>query len=122
MSQALSETSSAAPSSSWTRRAGDQDLVNTGLLDKIGGSIRSEARKELSFELKTSLPTPGLYVKGCIDECSTCDPMLQAKKKLELERMKLDNKMLERQIELLDKAQEYRCCPQGESEEEGNDD
>jgi hypothetical protein len=101
-------------------KVADQDLVKAGLLDKVGGIISSEARKELSFELKTSLPTPGLYVKGCLDECATCEPMLVARKKLELERMKLDNKMLERQIELLDQAQEYRCCPAGESEDEGD--
>lgn len=98
-------------------KAADQDLVNAGLLDKVGGDLRSEVQKELSFELTTTLPTPGLYVKGCIDECSICEPRLMARKKLELERMKLENKMLERQIELLDKSQEYRCCPNSESED-----
>jgi hypothetical protein len=30
-----------------------------------------------------------------------------------LERKELENKLLQRQIELLDKSQEYRCCPAG---------
>jgi hypothetical protein len=30
--------------------------------------------------------------------------------------MELENKLLARQIELLDKAQEYRCCPADEEE------
>jgi hypothetical protein len=29
--------------------------------------------------------------------------------------MELENKLLARKIELLDKAQEYRCCPAGET-------
>jgi hypothetical protein len=36
---------------------------------------------------------------------------------LELEHLALENKLLERQIELLEKSQEYRCCPAGEVEE-----
>jgi hypothetical protein len=35
---------------------------------------------------------------------------------LELDEMELRNKLLQRQIDLLDKAQEYRCCPAGESD------
>lgn len=37
------------------------------------------------------------------------------KMQLELERMELENKLLARKIELLDKTQEYRCCPAGET-------
>ena len=37
---------------------------------------------------------------------------------LELENKKLQNDLLKRQIELLDKSQEYRCCPVGWDEEE----
>jgi hypothetical protein len=36
--------------------------------------------------------------------------------------MRLDNRMLERQIELLAQAQEYRCCPHGEEEDHEEDD
>ena len=39
--------------------------------------------------------------------------------KLQLDHLELENKLLARQIELLDKAQEYRCCPPGH---DGSDD
>lgn len=35
---------------------------------------------------------------------------------LELEAKKLQNELLKRQIDLLDKSQPYRCCPVGEAE------
>jgi hypothetical protein len=37
---------------------------------------------------------------------------------LELDRMELENALLKRQTELLEKSQEYRCCPAGVEEEE----
>lgn len=40
---------------------------------------------------------------------------------LDLERKALENQLLKRQIDLLDKAQEYRCCPAGEEHEEDDD-
>jgi hypothetical protein len=52
-------------------------------------------------------------VRGCLDECMVCEPELMRETELELERKKLENDLLKRQIELLDKAQEYRCCPEG---------
>jgi hypothetical protein len=30
---------------------------------------------------------------------------------LDLERKRLENELMKRRIELLDKEQEYRCCP-----------
>jgi hypothetical protein len=50
-------------------------------------------------------------VKGCLDTCSICEPEVEQKIKLELQRMDLENKLLQKKIDLLDKAQEYRCCP-----------
>jgi hypothetical protein len=50
-------------------------------------------------------------VKGCLDTCDVCEPELHQKIQLELKEQELKNKLLKRQIELLDKAQEYRCCP-----------
>ena len=32
--------------------------------------------------------------------------------------MELQNKLLAKQIELLEKSQEYRCCPAGESDDD----
>ena len=42
---------------------------------------------------------------------------LQEDIKLELERKRLKNVLLQRQIDLLEQSQEYRCCPLGEEEE-----
>jgi hypothetical protein len=84
-------------------------------------NITEETIKQLSFVFKTSIPTPGIVVKGCLDKCNTCEPQLQAKIKLDLERQALENEMLKKQIELLEKSQEYRCCPETKSEEAADD-
>jgi hypothetical protein len=44
---------------------------------------------------------------------SICEPNLEREIQLDLDRKGLENKLLQRQIELLDKSQEYRCCPAG---------
>jgi hypothetical protein len=98
----------------------DEELVAMGLLDRAGGQLSDELARELSFEIQTCLPTPALLIKGCLDECNVCEPARERQIELELARAELENKLLERQIELLDKAQEYRCCPAGE-EEDGED-
>lgn len=89
----------------------DKELVEAGLLDQAG-EVTEEAKKRYGWEREVLLPTPGVVVKGCLDECNVCEPEL--KKKIELEL-----KLLERQIELLEKSQEYRCCPDGTEEEGG---
>jgi hypothetical protein len=89
----------------------DHDLMQAGLLDE-SGEISKEAKARYGWEREVLLPTPGLVVKGCLDECDICEPALQTKIELEL-------KLLERQIELLEKSQEYRCCPAGEVESGG---
>ena len=94
----------------------DEALLREGLLDR-SGKVSTETVKQFSFERQTSLPTPGLLVKGCLDECNICEPELQQQMQLELEHKKLQNELLKRQIELLDKSQEYRCCPEGFKEE-----
>lgn len=82
--------------------------VNNELLAKnlIGkdGSVSKEVKQSVEFESEFSLPTPGIIVKGCLDECDVCEPVLH-------ERMQLENDLLRKQIELLEKSQEYRCCP-----------
>lgn len=90
----------------------DQDLVRAGLLDRVGGQLSEQARLEFSFERKTSFPTPGFFVRGCLDECSICEEGVEEEIKLELERKRLQNEHLKRQIELMDKDQEHRCCPE----------
>jgi hypothetical protein len=90
----------------------DRDLVEQGLLEKVGGEVSREARTRLSYEETSSLPTGGVIVRGCLDECNVCEPALE-------KRIELELKLLERQIELLEKSQEYRCCPA--KDEEGED-
>jgi hypothetical protein len=93
----------------------DQSLIKEGLLDKRG-KVSDEIVTELSFERVSSLPTPGLLVKGCLDDCDVCEPSLERSIELELEHKQLQNELLKKQIELLEKSQEYRCCPAGEEE------
>ena len=94
----------------------DQDLVNEGLLDKVGGTVLPALQKELGFEKELALPTPGVLVKGCLDDCDICEPELHQEMALDLARKDLENQLLKKQIDLLEKSQEYRCCPAGEVE------
>ena len=78
-------------------------LAAVGILEK-NGEISKDLKKKFDFEMEFSLPTAGIQVKGCLDDCNTCEP--------ERERYhKLQNDLLEKQIALLEKSQEYRCCP-----------
>ena len=99
----------------------DATLVAAGLLDKATGKVSDEVKKTLSFETTTALPTPGLLVRGCLDDCDVCEPTLEKAIELDLERKALENKLLQKQIDLLEKSQEYRCCPVGEAEEDEED-
>ncbi|MCB0608866.1 MAG: hypothetical protein H6562_13470 [Lewinellaceae bacterium] len=99
----------------------DQDLVNAGILDKQTRALAEEVKAELSFELTFSLPTGGTLVKSCLDECSVCEPAMEKAIELDLERKQLENELLKRKIELLDQAQEYRCCPCEDEKEADNE-
>ncbi len=107
-----------APLSAVTRKAAleqvDKDLVTAGLLTAVGGPVAPAAQKGFEVISESCLPTPGVIVKGCLDDCDTCEPELQRKIQLELDELELRNKLLQRQIDLLDKTQEYRCCPGAE--------
>jgi hypothetical protein len=89
----------------------DKELVAVGLLDQVGGVISPDVKERHSFVIQSCLPTPGLYVKGCLDECNICEPELMKEIELDIEHKKLENELLKRQTELLEKSQEYRCCP-----------
>ncbi|CAM1000016.1 DUF2382 domain-containing protein [Rhodanobacter sp. Root179] len=93
----------------------DKQLVERKLLDPKTGGFAADARTQFEYTRDTSLPTAGVIVKGCFDDCNICEPELQKKTQLEIVRLDLQNQLLKRQIELLDKAQEYRCCPVAES-------
>ena len=83
------------------------ELFTVGILDK-NGEVSGEFKKKFNFEMQFSLPTAGIQVKGCLDDCLVCEP--------ERERFhKLQNDLLAKQIELLEKSQEYRCCAAGTS-------
>lgn len=111
----LTNVQVAEPIPTATRRAAlrevDRDLAAQGLITGQGGDITPEVKARLSFVSHASLPTAGVLVKSCLDECGICEESLQEEIRLELEHKRLQNKLLERQIELLEKSQEYRCCP-----------
>jgi hypothetical protein len=62
------------------------------------------------FEEVTLIPTEALYVESELGSCMLCEPYVVAKHELELEHMKLQNRKLRREIELLDQYKDYRCC------------
>jgi hypothetical protein len=94
----------------------DKDLVEQQLLD-ADGKPGERLVAELSWEREELLPTPGILVKGCLDQCNVCEPALLKERELHLRRKELENSLLERQIALLDQSREYRCCPAGEVED-----
>ncbi|MGX5200968.1 hypothetical protein [Aliikangiella sp. IMCC44632] len=91
------------------------DLVKSKILTKEGG-ITKELEAEFNFEFSTSIPTSGVIVKGCLDDCNTCEDARGAMIQLKIERQKLENQLLKKKIELLESSQEYRCCPKAEEE------
>ncbi len=113
--------SAQVPLSATARKAAldqvDKDLIAAGLLTTVGGKVAPGAQKSFEIISESCLPTPGVIVKGCLDDCDTCEPELQRKVQLELDEKELRNKLLQRQIDLLDKAQEYRCCPAGDGDD-----
>ena len=96
----------------------DRELIEQGILAADGEHPSEKIIAELSWKREEMLPTPGLLVKGCLDDCNICEPGVQTGIKLDLERRALENELLKRKIELLDQAREYRCCPVGEVEED----
>ena len=81
----------------------DEQLAGKNLIGK-DGKVSTETKQQIDFEAEFSLPTAGVIVKSYLDDCDVCEPELK-------ERMKLENDLLRKQIELLEKSQEYRCCP-----------
>ena len=93
----------------------DGELMKQGYLTEKG-ELDEKAVIELGFERTSSLPTPGMYVRSCLDDCDVCEPALDEAMNLELERQRLENALLQKQIDLLEQHQDYRCCPVLESE------
>jgi hypothetical protein len=90
----------------------EADLRAQGLLD-AAGNCTVETIERLRWERTVRLPTPGVMVKCCLDDCDACEPARKREIELELAAKELDNRMELRKIELLDQSQEYRCCPGG---------
>jgi hypothetical protein len=113
-------TAGAEPISAATRKAAldavDKELVAEKLIAKAGGDVSPEAQKRFGWEREIALPTAGVIVKGCLDDCDVCEPSLDREIALDLDRKALENELLKKQIELLEKSHEYRCCPEGEEE------
>jgi hypothetical protein len=107
-----------------TRRAAlaavQADLEAAGMVDKTGAPTKAIVA-QTSFERQELLPTGGLMVKGCLDECNVCDDMRVMDVETRLENKRLRNELLKRRIELLDKHSDYRCCPVGEAEAEDDE-
>jgi hypothetical protein len=104
--QPISEARAAA-----ALKAVDDDLVKSGVLAANRTDPGEKLRAEFEFSRTTCLPTQGVVVKGCLDKCSVCEEELEQSIKLDLKRKELENDLLAKQIELLEKSQEYRCCP-----------
>jgi hypothetical protein len=94
----------------------DKELVAEKLLAAVGGDVSDAARKLFGWERQIAIPTAGVIVKGCLDDCDVCEPSLDREIQLELDRKELENELLKKQIDLLEKSQEYRCCPADEDE------
>jgi hypothetical protein len=99
-------------------QAVDDDLVKENLLTAVGGTVSPAAQKLFGWERQIALPTAGVIVKGCLDDCEVCEPSLGREIELELERMHLENELLKKQISLLEKSQEYRCCPDDDDDDD----
>jgi len=97
-------------------KAVDQDLIKAGLIDKVGGDVSKAKVTEISFERTFQLPTAGLFVRGCLDECDICEDARKKEIEIDLETKRLLNEKLKREIELMDTDQQHRCCPVGEAE------
>lgn len=98
----------------------DEELRAAGVLGK-GEADPGRIFASLVLDTETELPTPGLLVRGCLDECHVCEPQLTRQIELELEHQELENQKLQREVELLDQAQEYRCCPANYEEDENGE-
>jgi hypothetical protein len=89
----------------------DAQLVREKMLARAGGEPAKEILAEINYERTTAIPTAGVIVKSCLDDCNVCEDEVQRREILEREHLDLQNKLLAKQIELLEKSQEYRCCP-----------
>ena len=93
------------------------ELRGEGIINGDGHCTR-EIVETLSWERVVRLPTPGVTVKACLDECNACEPERHRAIELELESQELENLKLRRQIELLERSEEYRLGDRPHREQE----
>ena len=70
----------------------------------------------LGREKTMSIPTPGVLVKGCLDDCDISEREVTKLLDLEIACKDLENQLLAKKVALLEKSQEYRCSPADEEE------
>lgn len=85
------------------------DLEKAGIIDDNGAPTK-KIIAQLEWERTELIPTGGLVIKGCLDTCSVCEPSREHEIELKLAEQKLKNELLAKQIELLEKHKDYRCC------------
>jgi hypothetical protein len=73
-------------------------------------AILAKQSTEFSFESVDIIPTEALFVESELGSCMICEPYLVAKQQYELEHLRLENVKLQKEIDLLEKFKDYRCC------------
>lgn len=81
-------------------------------------AILDKQAKDFEFSVVHIIPTEALYVESELGSCMICEPLLITRHELELERMKLENLKLRKEIELMEKYKDYRCCEDDEDEDD----
>lgn len=93
-----------------------EEKARQAALAKVDAMLKDQPN-QFTHESVNIIPTEALYVESELGNCAICEPELVAKHVYELERMRLENELLEKQITLLEKHKDYRCC--GNEEDEG---
>ena len=86
-----------------------EDLIKHGILDPDSLAVAPGYQKNMSWEKHSSLPTSGVIVKGCLDECGTCEPELGKLYGLEVAPVARERNAREAD-RTARKSHEYRCC------------
>jgi hypothetical protein len=81
-------------------------------------AILDKQAANFEFSVVHIIPTEALYVESELGTCMVCEPLLVTKHELELERMKLENLKLRKEIELMEQYKDYRCCDDDEDEDD----
>jgi hypothetical protein len=94
----------------------DDDLVASKIAvrDSATKGLKPSGQltEQMHFEHRSALPTPGIIVRACLDECDSSEPLRREMLEADLEQKKLANQLLKKQIELLERHADYRCCPE----------